>query len=100
VIDWDDAAASLERLLEHAARLVDGETDSQAPDPIDLQSITLSSTPDPATIDHVRALLTQVPDAVRALEEAKSVAASELDELNRHRTAATAYTRAPVAPAH
>ena len=98
MIDWDDAAASLESLLEHAALLVDGKVDSQPPAPIDLQSLALSPTPDPATIDHVRALLTQVPEAVRALEQAKQVIASDLEELSTHRTAATAYTRAPVSP--
>ena len=99
MIDWDDAAASLERLLEHAARLMDGDTDSPPPTPIDLSTIALSPTPDQATIDHVRALLAHVPDAAQALEAAKAAVAADLDEMDRHRAAATAYTRAPVAPA-
>ena len=98
MIDWDGAAASLEALLEHAARLVEGEVDAPPPPPIDLKAIALSPAPDRATIDQVRALLTQVPDAVQALEASKAAIAADLDELGRHRTAATAYTRAPVAP--
>jgi hypothetical protein len=100
VIDWDDAAASLESLLEHAARLTDGDVDVPPPVALDLTALDLSAPPDGATLDHVRALLAQVPDAVQALENAKTVVSAELDDLSRHRTAATAYARAPVAPSH
>lgn len=96
MIDWVDAAASLEDLLEHAARLVDGDPDVPTPPAIDLASFSLSDRPDAATIDHIRALLAQVPEAVQALETAKSAIAANLDELAKHRTAATAYVRTPV----
>lgn len=96
MIDWDDAAASLEHLLEHAGRLVDSDTDRPPPPAIDLDSFSLSDRPDAATIDHVRALLAQVPEAVQALETAKAAVAADLDELAKHRTAATAYVRTPV----
>jgi hypothetical protein len=93
VNDWIAAADALERLLERAGRLVDGD----APDAGELQAepplYDLAAQPDAPTLARIGDMLAQTEEALTALDWARAEVTRRLDQLDRHRPAAAAYVR-------
>ncbi len=92
--EWQIAANELERLLEFAGSLVDGEPTAVHEPVPSLPVFDLSEPPNAATRSRIIELLEQTEQALAALDCSRQAVRRELDHLSRHRPAAAAYVRA------
>ena len=87
---WDEAAELLNVYLEHAAHIVDGESDRPLPDVPDLD---LQGAPTPDTEARIRSMLTDAEEAMTALAIRKAEIAEEIAHMRRLKTAGAGYLR-------
>jgi hypothetical protein len=94
--DWERGADLLQALLEQTSILVDGGTPDAGS--VELGDVLeLTEPPTEETLARLIDLLAQVPDAITAAATASGSLKTELERLDRHRAAATAYVRTPQA---
>jgi hypothetical protein len=89
-MNWTEAAELLQQYLEEAARIVDGESLNELPEP---PTLDVDGLPDPATETRIRSMLADAEEAMAALAIRKAEIAEEIAHMRRLKTAGTGYLR-------